>query len=304
MHFVGIHARFKGGKDTLAGWLKASLEKWTTVYIRHFAAELRNAIEKASGGKIKAAETWSEQEKAAKIPLGIKWDLLSIFPHIKEPVQKEWETRKLPEMAATGQTIGKLLQEIGMLGRQVEGSDIWVRRFEEKLPKIEPNSKCVVLIPDFRFQDPEADWLLRHAATLIKIDTGARKIVDNTGRDLSHASETGLANFKQWSLVIDNSGTLKEFEEKAQVALYYVNAQVSGIYVTRYELVQLLKTRLDALEKNQEPLYKVPASVHDLCEVAREECKRGLLSDYVIEREILNQRVKTLVRFLILPQEY
>lgn len=303
LYFVGIHGRFKAGKDTLANWLAAELGGWIRVHICHFAAELRNAIELMSAGKIQAVNTWTEAHKAAVIPMGIVWDLTKVFPSISAVDKARWEKEILPSMAATGKTIGKLLQDIGMLGRQTEGEDIWVDRFEQKLPKIEQGAKAVVLIPDFRFPN-EATWLMRHNASLHKIDTGARTIKDTTGRDTSHLSEVALKDFKAWNLVVDNSGTLEQYKKNSQLVLYYVNAQLSGVYLNMHELVQLLAKRLEELAANKPALYTVPGSVHDLCEVARQECKQNLLGDYVIERQILNRPVRTLVRFLTLPFEY
>lgn len=303
MYFVGIHGPFKSGKDTLASWLAQELGGWIQVHIRHFAAELRAAIETISNRQILAKNTWSEAEKAAKIPAGINWNLKLVFKSMPEAERLKWERQILPSMASRGESIGKLLQDIGLLGRTVEGEDIWVSRFEKTLPKLEEGSKCVVLIPDFRFPN-EGDWLMRRNASLIKVDPGQRMLKDSTGRDTGHISETALRNFTGWNLVLDNSGTLEQYRERSKQALYYVNAQLSGIYLNLYELVQLLASRLKELQANKQPLYKVPSTVHDLCEVARQECKLGLLADYMIERRILNKPVRTLVKYLVLPGEY
>lgn len=298
-YFVGIHASFKGGKDTLAGWLAASLRTWLSrVEIRHFAASLRAAMEVMAGGKIKAAETWSEEDKARLVPAGITWQLGLVMTKITPNQRKEWQTRYEAELGKM--TIGRALQLLGEMGREIEGENIWVDRFQAALPKLEPGTKCVILIPDFRFPN-EGDYLLRRDGILFNIDNTGRKIEDKTQRDTKHISETALKDWKHWHLVIPNRTTLEEYRKQAQEAIYYVNARISGVNLSPNELVQLLQPRLKQLQDNADALYLLPPSQHDLVDIALEECRRGLLDDWIIDRPFGPTSVQTRVKYLVKP---
>lgn len=311
--FVGIHGNFKSGKDTLANWLRQQLH--CEIVVAHFAAPLRDAIEILTRGKLQAAKTWTEAEKAELVPKDVDWNMPSLFPSLSSTSVKHVEILAYLKEAEGKQTVGQLLQKIGTWAREVEDADIWIKRFDSRIQatlvqheKLNEKKKLVILVPDLRFPN-EVDYLMRKNAALIHIDTGTREIKDVTNRDTKHISERALDNFKSWTLILDNSKTLADYYTNCLAVLYYINAMLTGMYLTSYELSKLLNTRLDQLctgDKQADALYEVEPGTHDMCDIVLEEYKRKLLGDYHIIRHMPNMPDKpliTLVRYLIPPPE-
>lgn len=91
--------------------------------------------------------------------------------------------------------------------------DVWIRSMERRLEKHEGDH---VTISDVRFPN-EAEMLKqKFGATLCLIDTPKEDRLSRGGKEDSrsehHPSECALDGWDGWDLVIDNSGSLKEFE--------------------------------------------------------------------------------------------
>lgn len=285
---IGIHGEFGSGKDTLANWLQRWLSEYAYVEIVHFAGALRTAIEKASRGRILARDTWTDEGKAKKVPKDIDWDLKSVFnvtsPELVAELQK-------------AETVGQLLAAFGMMGRRLLGDDVWV----DRLPKVpEVYAKYIVRIyPDLRFPN-EAMHLYAHDGFLVHLDVSKRALPNPSGRDRNHISERALDGWTKWEVIVDNNGSLAQFEAQAKTAvLYRINARLSGRYLTLYERTALFIKRAEELEKS-DPFFPVPPTLVKVEDIVAEEFRRGLLGHYAVVRQ---DRIVTLVKYLWV-QEY
>lgn len=109
-------------------------------------------------------------------------------------------------------TLGEWQQKVGMMGREYLGTSIWI---DLTLAQVQPDD--FVIITDCRFRN-EADRLKQEKFFLIRVEgdpAGIRqKNVDK--RDLSHPSETDLDDYRNFDIIIHNTGTLDDL--KKQVA--------------------------------------------------------------------------------------
>jgi len=100
-----------------------------------------------------------------------------------------------------GCTPRKILQTLGTeWGRELIDGNIWIKAMERKAAE-----SGFMVVPDIRFEN-EADSIRRLGGIVVHI----------TGRDgsvESHKSESGV-DVKDDDYVIENSGTLQEYEEK------------------------------------------------------------------------------------------
>lgn len=98
-----------------------------------------------------------------------------------------------------------LLQWWGTEYRRSIDPDYWVRQLANTIELEKPQ---IALITDMRFPN-EMDFVKQYGETiLVQRDT----LVEST-----HASETALAGvaLEDWSIILDNNGTLEEFKEGA-----------------------------------------------------------------------------------------
>lgn len=103
----------------------------------------------------------------------------------------------------------KLLQWYGSeFRRDHDGPDYWVKRLAQTIELEKPAIACIT---DMRFEN-EMQFVLQHGETVR---------VDRDGLPPStHASETALADVspEEWSIILENNGTLEEFKEGAVTA--------------------------------------------------------------------------------------
>ena len=101
------------------------------------------------------------------------------------------------QLTTDGMDYREFLQRLGTEGlRNTFGDDIFVRYTQNEIYKYMDDEIDFVIIPDFRFFDEYRGMLLFDIVTL-KIETN----IENTD---THASETGLVDFK-FDYIIDNS---------------------------------------------------------------------------------------------------
>jgi len=102
----------------------------------------------------------------------------------------------------------KLLQFYGTEYRRKDDDNYWIRQLEQKVELEKPQ---IALISDMRFPN-EMKFVQQYGETVR---------VDRDGLPPStHASETALADVsdEEWSIVLENNGTLEEFLEGAVTA--------------------------------------------------------------------------------------
>jgi len=114
-----------------------------------------------------------------------------------------------PDMTDPQCPFGKqraLLQWWGTEYRRSIDPDYWVRQLAKRIEDEKPQ---FALITDMRFPN-EMEFANEYGETVR---------VDRDGLPPStHASETALADATDWSLILDNNGTLEEFKEGAVLA--------------------------------------------------------------------------------------
>jgi len=96
-----------------------------------------------------------------------------------------------------------LLQWWGTEYRRNSDTDYWVRKLAQTIELEKPQIACVT---DMRFPN-EMGWILKYGET-VRVDR-------NDLPPATHASETALEDATDWSLILENNGTLEEFKEGA-----------------------------------------------------------------------------------------
>lgn len=106
-------------------------------------------------------------------------------------------------------TIRVLLQEIGENSKKYNPK-IWINCFDKSLQKAVREEKQLVIASDLRFID-EFNYLKEKDFILIRLVRGDTK-------SMTHISETQQDQIKndEFDIVIENSGTLKELEDKVK----------------------------------------------------------------------------------------
>lgn len=99
-----------------------------------------------------------------------------------------------------------LLQWYGSDYRRAEDDTYWVRQLEQTIELEKPQ---LAILSDLRFPN-EMAWVLQY---------GEAVRVDRAGLPpATHISETALEDSTDWSLVLENNGSLEEFKDGAVVA--------------------------------------------------------------------------------------
>ena len=114
-----------------------------------------------------------------------------------------------PDMSDPLCPLGKqraLLQWYGSDYRRVDDDTYWIRQLEQTIELDKPQ---IAILSDLRFPN-EMEWTLRY---------GEAVRVDRAGLPpATHISETALEDCTDWSLVLENNGTLEEFLEGSVTA--------------------------------------------------------------------------------------
>jgi len=127
---------------------------------------------------------------------------------------KDVSSRESKKIVPSGftYTIGQLLQIVGAGMKQLICSDVWIT------PVISScGARC--LITDCRYPE-EASAIEAKGGFVIRIEGDPARIreLNEDGRDLNHPSETALDDYS-FELVIENSGSLEQLEEKLLVTV-------------------------------------------------------------------------------------
>ena len=68
------------------------------------------------------------------------------------------------------------------------------------------------MFADVRFPN-EADWVLRNGGLLYRMEGDPAAVRATSQRDTTHASETALDAYTEWTAVIQNTGTKEQLRE-------------------------------------------------------------------------------------------
>jgi hypothetical protein len=182
----GLGYRARSGKDTAAAEMKKQRGDAYKIDIIPFAKALKqevNAAALAAGGMEKLFINISPPE----------WVQLEAEPDMTDPLCPFGKFRKF-------------LQWWGSEFRRAENPRYWL---DKHAASVEESTADIILVPDLRFPNEMAYILEQGEAVRVDRD------------DLppaTHISETALADATDWSLILDNNGTLEEFKEGAVVA--------------------------------------------------------------------------------------
>jgi hypothetical protein len=195
MTLVGVHGRIGTGKDTVAAYLCAQWgfgrRGFADALKREIATRLRKTVitylleaDQATRAEYHQFEGTAELE--------VFWE-----HRIRDALWVE----KPPVLRA-------LLQEYGTEVRRADDADYWVRAWTDALAR-ERGAGGVpgwprIAVPDVRFTN-EATALRRLGGYLVKVVRAGR-------RGDAHASETDLADWTDWDLVLVNNETAPALE--------------------------------------------------------------------------------------------
>lgn len=191
---IGISSKKGGGKDTAYQMIynQDPLKFWEN---RKFADPLKDTvciILNCSREKL-------EDREFKKLPLGKEWWYYKIDGKmIPFNTYKGNEKQNLVKL-----TPRKLLQLLGTeAGRQIIHPNIWINSlFSEYRP-----SKSNWIITDLRFPN-EAKAIQNRGGFLMRINRPHNQ-------EDPHKSEVALDNWEEWDAVIENNGTLEQFEDR------------------------------------------------------------------------------------------
>ena len=94
-----------------------------------------------------------------------------------------------------------VVQAIGMFYRDAVDTEWWIKKVAEKI-----RDDSISIITDVRLKN-ERDWVKSQGGIMIRVNR-------NTGEQDFHISENELNDDKYFDIIIDNNGTLREYEEK------------------------------------------------------------------------------------------
>lgn len=105
-----------------------------------------------------------------------------------------------------GFTVGEGLQKIGEGLRQAYHKSIWVNSVLTGADK-----DAYIFLTDIRYPN-EADYIKGVDGLLIRLEGDPADVRKNSKRDLTHASETSLDDYKDFDIIYDNNKGLDELE--------------------------------------------------------------------------------------------
>ena len=108
-------------------------------------------------------------------------------------------------------SVRRILQWWGTEYRRAQDHDYWTKAWEKKLQEYDL-ANTHVLVDDVRFVN-ELNIIKKHGGTFIKIERPGFNGANN------HSSENSLDHYSDWTLVIQNDGSLEQFKQQAEVRI-------------------------------------------------------------------------------------
>jgi hypothetical protein len=133
-----------------------------------------------------------------------------------------------PDMSDPFCPLGKqraLLQWYGSEYRRADDDMYWIRQLEQT---IELEKPTIAILSDLRFPN-EMEWTLKYGEA-VRVDR-------NSLPPATHISETALEDSTDWSLILENNGTLEEFKEGAVTAFDELMTNFPQQFATRASLI-------------------------------------------------------------------
>ena len=176
---IGISGKIGSGKNTVANLIMDTTDNKYAWQDKAFAGKLKQITSIMTGVSIE--DCYSQEGK-------------NIF-------LKEWQM-----------TVGEFQQKLGTDAVRMNlHQNAWViTLFADYNP-----GYSNWIITDVRFTN-EAKAIKKRDGLLIRVEGDPAGIAANSGRDLNHASETGLDSWSPWDFMIDNTGTIDELNEQVK----------------------------------------------------------------------------------------
>ena len=111
----------------------------------------------------------------------------------------------LDDLKRSDPSVRRWLQDVGLTARDVMGDDVWIR---SALEGLSPDEQYV--ITDVRFSN-EVEAIREKGGILVRMER------PGVGPANNHPSETELADYQEWDIVVNNDGALDDLGEVANV---------------------------------------------------------------------------------------
>jgi hypothetical protein len=199
MLIIGISGKMNAGKDTLADMLIGTFSVTHPEIIckkYSFARVLKNIAGEAFG----------------------VWDP-SLFDsrEFKKSFNTFWKA-----------TNRELLQKVGTAFRETFGTNFWVKRLFGEIASQQPD---IAFISDVRYKS-EVEGIESAGGLVIRVN---RDFSDGSESEQKHTSETELDDYKGFSFIVKNDGSLEDLSVKATE----LNASISKLdkFLLRNDLI-------------------------------------------------------------------
>lgn len=206
---LGISGKISSGKDEFAKtFIKTLVIKHPMhrITVRKFAGKLKEITAMIIGCRVYDLESPDFKDSY----LGPEWNRYKLLDFGRDTGTYVDGPDDVPESNSQHQytvvteslTPRILLQKLGTeCGREIIHNNIWVNSL-----MADYNPTLNWIVTDVRFPN-EAQAIKNHGGYLIRVNR-------NTGLTSEHPSETALDNYDGFDLIIDNNGSLEEYQEK------------------------------------------------------------------------------------------
>ena len=199
---IGIHGKFRSGKDTVARLFAQNLTSLNQTITRHaFADSLKEIVEILTG-----------EIRTTVIP-GYTISPRDFSEEQKNKYLDSWEM-----------TLGTMLQKLGTdVMRNNFNELIWIHSMWTKIK--DKYQDEIIIVTDVRFLN-ELAFLKKMGAILIKVEGDPSGMAVTSTRNNIHQSETDLDNYNDFDFVIKNNETLEKLEQK----IIFISSQIINHY--------------------------------------------------------------------------
>ncbi len=202
---IGFAGKAASGKTTAAKYLQTQLD--LDIVILPMAQMLRTEVEnfiRSVGGDEFVPLVYGDQNDKVKVFHLDQQQALNQCPEWTGFIAAHHDIQN--QSGKTAVTVRRILQWWGTEYRRAQDHDYWTKAWEKKLLEYDLTTTHI-LVDDVRFVN-ELNIIKKHGGTFIKIERPGFNGANN------HSSENSLDDYDDWSLVIENDGSLEQFEQK------------------------------------------------------------------------------------------
>jgi len=204
---IGFAGKAASGKTTAAKHLLEQSD--FNIIILPMAQMLREEVEnfiRKIGSEDRVPLVYGDQDDKVQVFYVDEQRALEQCPVWANFVADHQDIQDRPGQSAV--SVRRILQWWGTEYRRAQDYDYWTKAWEKKLREYDLTNTHV-LVDDVRFVN-ELEIIKKHGGVFIKIERPGFNGANN------HSSENSLDHYSDWSLVILNNGSLKEFKQQAE----------------------------------------------------------------------------------------